>query len=254
MEKQRRARELIIVELQKGPSTKVLQKNLEKELESVNRQIMTIQEQIKSMKDIEASQFHSHGRSSPRSPPSSRSHPPISHQPQHVSQYSHTRSQSEIPPPLPARNRSLITQISAPNISCSSLSLISTSPSSTTFSAAPPLPPRPPFQLERVGEGGLAQSLENIHKVPGLTHSVSSVSDSGYNIGRPQSHYRAKSSPDPLGLGSQGSSRLKGSDSAMELSSNSFVSGRNKSLTDDNEPPGTPPPAICVTAEFRTKY
>ncbi|CAL4066068.1 unnamed protein product, partial [Meganyctiphanes norvegica] len=243
LEKQRRARELIIVELQKGPSTKVLQKNLEKELESVNRQIMKIQEEIKNMKDIEASQFHSHGRSSPRSPPSSRSHHPISLQ----SHHSHTRSQSEIPPPLPARNRSLVTQISAPNISCSSLSLISTSPSSTTFAAAPPLPPRPPFQLERVGEGGLAQSLENIHKGPGLTHSVSSVSDSGYNV-RPHSHHRAKSSPDPFSLqGSPGSARLGGSDSAMELSSSaSFVSSRNKSLsglsTDDNEPPGTPPP------------
>ncbi|XP_042206130.1 rho guanine nucleotide exchange factor 11-like isoform X4 [Homarus americanus] len=52
LEKQRRVRDTILVELQRGPS-KVLQRNLEKELDSINRQISKIQEELKNMKDIE---------------------------------------------------------------------------------------------------------------------------------------------------------------------------------------------------------
>ncbi|XP_047501020.1 rho guanine nucleotide exchange factor 11-like [Penaeus chinensis] len=232
LEKQRRVRDNIIVELQRGPS-KVLQRNLEKELDSINRQIAKIQEELKNMKDIEA-QLHSHPRSSPRSPPLSR--PSFSHphsQPSH--HQTHVRSASEIPPPLPARSRSLVSQISAPNISGSFASL----------PCAPPLPPRPPH-LERVGEGGLAQSLENIHKVQSLSHSASSVSEPG---SRPPSHYRAKSSPDPLGLhSSPGPCRLSGSDSVSDLSQTGSNTNRSKVSSVYNEdmvqgePPGTPPP------------
>ncbi|XP_042870466.1 rho guanine nucleotide exchange factor 11-like isoform X2 [Penaeus japonicus] len=231
LEKQRRVRDNIIVELQRGPS-KVLQRNLEKELDSINRQIAKIQEELKNMKDIEA-QLHSHPRSSPRSPPLSRpsfSHP-HSQLPHHQT---HTRSVSEIPPPLPARSRSLVSQTSAPNISSSFASL----------TCAPPLPPRPPH-LERVGEGGLAQSLENIHKVQSLSHSASSVSEPG---SRP-SHFRNKSSPDPLGLlSSPGPCRLSGSDSVSDLSQTGSNTNRSKvsSVHSEDmvlgEPPGTPPP------------
>ncbi|XP_063603509.1 uncharacterized protein LOC134779351 [Penaeus indicus] len=185
------------------------------------------------MKDIEA-QLHSHPRSSPRSPPLSR--PSFSHPHSHLSHHqTHTRSASEIPPPLPARSRSLVSQISAPNISGSFASL----------TCAPPLPPRPPH-LERAGEGGLAQSLENIHKVQSLSHSASSVSEPG---SRPPSHYRALSSPDPLGLhSSPGPCRLSGSDSVSDLSQTGSNTNRSKVSSVYNEdmvqgePPGTPPP------------
>ncbi|XP_071526486.1 rho guanine nucleotide exchange factor 11-like isoform X12 [Panulirus ornatus] len=229
LEKQWRVRDNIMVELQRGPS-KVLQRNLEKELDSINRQISKIQEELKNMKDIDA-QLHTHPRYSPRSPPLSR--PSFSHPHSQSQHHSHSRSVSEVPPPLPARNRSLVTQTSAPNISTSSISLTS----------APPLPPRL-NQLERVGEGGLAQSLENIHKVQSLTHSVSSVSEPS---SRPPSHYRNKSSPDPLGLQSS-SSYMCGNDSVIDVSMTGSSGSRGKvsSVGSDDisvlEPPGTPPP------------
>ncbi|KAK7065298.1 Rho guanyl-nucleotide exchange factor activity protein, partial [Halocaridina rubra] len=232
LDKQRRLRDNIITELQRGNSSKAVQKNLEKELDSLDRQISKIQEELKNMKDYEA-QSHSHPRSSPRSPPLSR--PSFSYAHGHP----HSQSVSEIPPPLPARNRHLVTQTSAPNISTSSLSL----------SCAPPLPPRL-THTERVGEGGLAQSLENIHKVQSLTHSVSSVSEPG---SRPSSHYRAKSSPDPLGLqSSPGSCRISGSDSlsCISLSGSSFNRGKMSMFNEDSslgEPPGTPPPPYAST-------
>lgn len=105
-------------------------------------------------------QLHSQTRSSPRSPPLSRPSFSLPHS-HHHHHPTHSRSVSDIPPPLPARNRPLVTQSSAPNISTSS--------SSVSLASAPPLPPRL-TQLERVGEGGLAQSLENIHKVQCLSH------------------------------------------------------------------------------------
>ncbi|KAK8734374.1 hypothetical protein OTU49_006154, partial [Cherax quadricarinatus] len=218
LEKQWRVRDHIMVELQRGPS-KALQRSLEKELDSINRQISKIQEELKNMKDVEA-QFHSHPRSSPRSPPLSR---PSFSLPHSHSQHSHTRSVSEIPPPLPARNRSLVTQISAPSL--------------TSLTPAPPLPPRH-MQLERFGEGGLAQSLENIHK------STSSVSEPG---SRPPSHYRAKSSPDPLGLHTS-TGYASGSDTLTDLNMSGPSGNRGKasSLCNEDisvlEPPGTPPP------------
>lgn len=249
LEKQRRVKDNIMVELQRGPS-KVLQRNLEKELESINRQIAKIQEELKNMKDSEA-QLHSQTRSSPRSPPLSR--PSFSLPHSHHHHHTHSRSVSDIPPPLPARNnRILVTQSSAPNISTSS-----SSSSSVSLASAPPLPPRL-TQLERVGEGGLAQSLENIHKVQSLSHSVSSVSEPG---SRPQSHYRAKSSPDPLGLhtchGYQG-----GSDSVNDISVTGPCSSQGKAsssiCSDDTiststftqEPPGTPPPPYASTSQL----
>ncbi|XP_069952040.1 rho guanine nucleotide exchange factor 11 isoform X4 [Cherax quadricarinatus] len=224
LEKQWRVRDHIMVELQRGPS-KALQRSLEKELDSINRQISKIQEELKNMKDVEA-QFHSHPRSSPRSPPLSR---PSFSLPHSHSQHSHTRSVSEIPPPLPARNRSLVTQISAPSL--------------TSLTPAPPLPPRH-MQLERFGEGGLAQSLENIHKVQSLSHSTSSVSEPG---SRPPSHYRAKSSPDPLGLHTS-TGYASGSDTLTDLNMSGPSGNRGKasSLCNEDisvlEPPGTPPP------------
>ncbi|XP_045595690.2 rho guanine nucleotide exchange factor 12 isoform X4 [Procambarus clarkii] len=220
LEKQRRVRDTIMVELQRGPS-KVLQRNLEKELDSLNRQISKIQEELKNMKDIEA-QLHSHPRSSPRSPPLSRPSFSLPH-----SHHSHTHSLSEIPPPLPARNRSLVTQISAPSL--------------TSLTPAPPLPPRH-MQLDRFGEGSLAQSLENIHKVQSLSHSVSSVSEPG---SRPPSHYRAKSSPDPLGLHTC-TGYASGSDSVVEVNLSGGSRSKVPSVCNEDisvlEPPGTPPP------------
>ncbi|XP_068204078.1 uncharacterized protein [Palaemon carinicauda] len=227
LDKQRRVRENIIVELQRNPS-KALQRQFEKELDTINRQITKIQEELKNMKDIDAP-LQTHPRSSPRSPPLLRQS--FSHH------YSH--SMSDMPPPLPARNRNLVTQTSVPNISSSSTSLI----------CAPPLPPRL-SHLDRAGEGGLAQSLENIHKVQSLTHSASSVSDLG---GRPQSHYRAKSSPDPLGLqSSPGSCRLSVTDSFNSGCMSSSV-GPFK-ISEDNfigEPPGTPPPPYASTTTLQ---
>ncbi|XP_050692232.1 rho guanine nucleotide exchange factor 11-like isoform X3 [Eriocheir sinensis] len=142
LEKQRRVKDNIMVELQRGPS-KVLQRNLEKELESINRQIAKIQEELKNMKDSEA-------------------------------------------------------------------------------------------------------------------QSVSSVSEPG---SRPQSHYRAKSSPDPLGLhtchGYQG-----GSDSVNDISVTGPCSSQGKAsssiCSDDTiststftqEPPGTPPPPYASTSQL----
>ncbi|MPC39840.1 hypothetical protein E2C01_033390 [Portunus trituberculatus] len=157
LEKQRRVRDSIMQELQRGPS-KVMQRNLEKELDSINRQIAKIQEELKTL--------HSQTRSSPRSPPLSRPSfsLPHSHHHHHHHHPTHSRSVSDIPPPLPARNRPLVSQTSAPNISTSS-----TSSSSMSLASAPPLPPR--LTLERVGEGGLAQSLENIPKGQCLSHS-----------------------------------------------------------------------------------
>ncbi|XP_064107436.1 uncharacterized protein LOC135216228 isoform X5 [Macrobrachium nipponense] len=227
LDKQRRVRENILVELQRNPS-KVLQRQFEKELDTINRQITKIQEELKNMKDIEAP-LQTHPRSSPRSPPLSR---PSFYLP-------YTPSLSDVPPPLPLRNRNLVTQTSVPNISSSS----------TSLSCAPPLPPRL-SQLERAGEGGLAQSLENIHKVKSLTHSASSVSDLG---GRPPSHYRAKSSPDPLGLqSSPGSCRMSVTDSFSSGSMTSSV-GQFK-ISEDNfigEPPGTPPPPYASTTTLQ---
>ncbi|XP_042206128.1 SH3 and multiple ankyrin repeat domains protein 1-like isoform X2 [Homarus americanus] len=235
LEKQRRVRDTILVELQRGPS-KVLQRNLEKELDSINRQISKIQEELKNMKDIET-QLHTHPRSSPRSPPLSR--PSFSHPHSHSQHHTHARSASDIPPPLPVRNRSLVSQISAPNISIS-----------TTLTSAPPLPPRL-TQLERVGEGGLAQSLENIHKVQSLTHSTSSVSEPG---SRPPSHHRAKSSPDPMGLQS-GTGFMSASDSVIDVSTISAPTGSRGKVSSvcsedifAQEPPGTPPPPYASSS------
>ena len=148
-------------------------------------------------------QLQPHSRSSPRSPPSSRSttNPSSSslthshsyhlqHSHPHPHPHGHSRSSSDVPPPLPARNRSLASQISAPNISTSSLSLLSPNSSSSSSSlmgppsssnasscatspvgnwAPPPLPPRPSV-LDKIGEGGHAQSLENIPKSMNLSH------------------------------------------------------------------------------------
>ncbi|XP_068204080.1 uncharacterized protein [Palaemon carinicauda] len=134
LDKQRRVRENIIVELQRNPS-KALQRQFEKELDTINRQITKIQEELKNMKDIDAP-------------------------------------------------------------------------------------------------------------------SASSVSDLG---GRPQSHYRAKSSPDPLGLqSSPGSCRLSVTDSFNSGCMSSSV-GPFK-ISEDNfigEPPGTPPPPYASTTTLQ---
>lgn len=126
LEKQRRVRDTIMVELQRGPS-KVLQRNLEKELDSLNRQISKIQEELKNMKDIEA-------------------------------------------------------------------------------------------------------------------QSVSSVSEPG---SRPPSHYRAKSSPDPLGLHTC-TGYASGSDSVVEVNLSGGSRSKVPSVCNEDisvlEPPGTPPP------------
>ncbi|XP_068204082.1 uncharacterized protein [Palaemon carinicauda] len=80
--------------------------------------------------------------------------------------------------------------------------------------------------------------------------SASSVSDLG---GRPQSHYRAKSSPDPLGLqSSPGSCRLSVTDSFNSGCMSSSV-GPFK-ISEDNfigEPPGTPPPPYASTTTLQ---
>ncbi|XP_063889548.1 rho guanine nucleotide exchange factor 11-like isoform X1 [Scylla paramamosain] len=252
LEKQRRVRDNIMLELQRGPS-KVLQRNLEKELDSINRQIAKIQEELKTVKDSEA-QLHSQTRSSPRSPPLSRPSFSLPHSHHHHLYHpTHSRSVSDIPPPLPARNRPLVSQTSAPNISTSSTS----SSSSVSLASAPPLPPRL-TQLERVGEGGLAQSLENIPKVQCLSHSASSVSEPG---SRPPSHYRARSSPDPLGL--QSSHVFHGgSDSVNDVSVTGSCGSRGKvpsaTFSDDtistttsiHEPPGTPPPPYASSSQL----
>lgn len=136
--------------------------------------------------------------------------------------YTHTRSASDVPPPLPARNRSLMTQTSVPNVStsfspfsssCYSLhshtnppSLLQLTTASSTSSTTPlnlsntcvnsfpggggtalppPLPPRPPH-LERPGvDVSHAQSLENIPKVSNLVHvSVTPFPSLSFNNGR----------------------------------------------------------------------
>ncbi|XP_050692241.1 rho guanine nucleotide exchange factor 11-like isoform X4 [Eriocheir sinensis] len=92
----------------------------------------------------------------------------------------------------------------------------------------------------------------------GPSKSVSSVSEPG---SRPQSHYRAKSSPDPLGLhtchGYQG-----GSDSVNDISVTGPCSSQGKAsssiCSDDTiststftqEPPGTPPPPYASTSQL----
>ncbi|XP_076036455.1 uncharacterized protein LOC143022226 isoform X2 [Oratosquilla oratoria] len=259
LDKQCKVRDSILAELERGTS-KNLQRNFEKELDSINRQIAKITEELKNMKDIEG-QLHTYPRSSPRSPPLSRSS--FSHP--HSHSFSHSRSSSDVPPPLPIRNRSLVSQISTPNISLPSTISIPSNPSLSSSSlsggagagagaAAPPLPPRPQ-QFERLGDGGLAQSLENIHKVHSINHSASTADSST----RPPSHYRAKSSPDPLGQqANPGTLRL--SDSLSDLSSVGIMSSGSRSKVSSvvgdetfvGEPPGTPPPPYSSTTSSCT--
>ena len=77
----------------------------------------------------------------------------------------HSRSVSDVPPPLPARNR-FHSQLSAPHVPLSSSK---SSFANLSSCVAPPLPPRPPH-MERLADNGQAQSLENIAKLSNLSY------------------------------------------------------------------------------------
>ncbi|XP_018017845.1 rho guanine nucleotide exchange factor 12, partial [Hyalella azteca] len=193
LDTQLKTRENILLELEKKPP-KNLAKSLEKELETINSLVETIQTKLRATEtENPLSQLHSSSSSSsrrspavshssrtpphptsfhpylpphhshgqlpqhhqgkvhhlsqfqlqflqdqnmpppPLPPPQSRSHHNLSHQDQFHNQglhkkftnknskQKHSRSASEIPPPLPARNRTLLSQISAPNMATGSV-------------------------------------------------------------------------------------------------------------------------------------
>ncbi|KAK4018675.1 hypothetical protein OUZ56_000720 [Daphnia magna] len=175
----------------------------------------------------------------------------------------------DVPPPLPARNRSLVSHNSSPLI----LSSPAPTPCETPSSPPPPLPPRNPSTASSSSCSSSSSSSSSATAMPDLVPSVNGASnqeqhrillrDSPTNqppsssAGRPStsplpSHHRTKSSPFPFPVQPVAASvpdtrRFSSSDSISELDLSTRrggggVSGKDTDSPTHGTPPGTPPP------------
>ncbi|XP_046634661.1 uncharacterized protein LOC124313870 isoform X4 [Daphnia pulicaria] len=179
----------------------------------------------------------------------------------------------DVPPPLPARNRSLVSHNSSPLILSPSPA---PTPGETPSSPPPPLPPRNPSTAS--SSSCSSSSSSSSTAMPDLVPSVNGASnqdqhrillrDSPTNqppsssAGRPStsplpSHHRTKSSPFPFPVQPVAASapdskninysrRFSSSDSISELDLSTRrgggVSGKDTDSPTHGTPPGTPPP------------
>ncbi|XP_059352052.1 rho guanine nucleotide exchange factor 11-like [Daphnia carinata] len=172
----------------------------------------------------------------------------------------------DVPPPLPARNRSLVSHNSSPLI------LSSPVPGETPSSPPPPLPPRNPSTASSSSCSSSSSSSSSAAAaasgMPDIVPSANGASQEQHRIllrdsptnqppsssaGRPStsplpSHHRTKSSPfpfpvQPVAASAPDTRRFSSSDSISELDlSTRRVGGKDTDSPTHGTPPGTPPP------------